>query len=392
MVPDPKCARTPLPSGGLTIRTLPSGPLYLWELAGDKNLSSAVLQNVSIVNDSEAPLALRSVTFEVMRGDTLVQMRNFTASELEEYAGYMHGSQQQGVIDAYNFVFRPDLLLGEGCSLSPTTSLAPGQGLFLASHAILTPEGCDRLRINAEAAGDDGREVQSATELRLTEYQAKNAYCFPVNGTWYVSAGADFFSGHRWVVCQEFGLDLVRLGESGGFHTGRGLTVESHYGYGSEVMATADGIVVKAVDRFPDSSNRLPGESESNEEHWGRLLATASEWLVGEPARAAGNHVLISHDGGEYSLYGHLQPESISVEEGEHVQAGRVIGRLGHSGNSPFPHLHFHVCDGEDFMYARTLPVKFSNISVLQRPTVTGYLHTGDIVSTHCARAKDPMY
>ena len=67
----------------------------------------------------------------------------------------------------------------------------------------------------------------------------------------------------------------------------------------------------------------------------------------------------------------------------EAERRARAIGRLGHSGNSPFPHLHFHVCDGEDFMYAWTLPVKFSNISMLQRPTVTDYLHTGDIVSTH---------
>ncbi len=373
----------PPPSGRLTIRTLPGGPLYLWEMAGDKNLSSAVLQNVSIINHSGASVVLRSITLEMMRGAVPIQTRAFGSAELEELAAYMHGAQQQGAIDAYDFVFRSDLLLGETRKLASTTTMAPGQALFLASHALMVPEKCDRLRIEALATGNEEQVISGATELMLTEYQAKNAYRFPVNGTWYVSAGADLFSGHRWVVCQEFGLDLVRLGESGGFHTGKGSTVDSYYGYGSEVISTADGIVVRAVDRLPDSSDRLPGESESNEEYWGRLLATASEWLVGEPARAAGNHVLISHDGGEHSLYGHLQPESISVEEGEHVQAGRVIGRLGHSGNSPFPHLHFHVCDGEDFMYARTLPVKFSNISVLQRPTVTGYLHTGDIVSTN---------
>lgn len=368
--------------GGLTIRTLPEDPIYIYKMAYDRGLSSAVLQNVSIVNESGAPLTLRSVTFEVMRGDSSVQTRTFATSELEGYAGYMHGAQGQGMIDAYDFIFRPDLLLGEGRSLSPTTSLAPGQGLFLASHALLIPEGCDRLHVRAEATRDDGRKIRGATELGLTEYLARNVYRFPVRGTWFVSAGADLFSGHRWVVCQEFGLDLVRLGEGGSFYAGRGLTVESHFAYGCDVMAAADGVVVRAVDEFPDSSERLPKEGESNEEHWGRLLATASERLVGEPARAAGNHVLVRHEGGELSLYGHLQPGSVCVNEGEGVHGGQVIGRLGHSGNSPFPHLHFHVCDGEDFMYSRVLPVQFSNVSVLQRPSSTGYLHTGDIVST----------
>ena len=110
-------------------------------------------------------------------------------------------------------------------------------------------------------------------------------------------------------------------------------------------------------------------------------MATSSELLIGDPYRGAGNYVLIQHSGGEYSLYGHLKPESVCVMEGQCVTSGDVIGRLGHTGNSPFPHLHFHVCDGENFMYSRSLPVHFSNISVLARPCLSGYIHTGEIVT-----------
>jgi murein DD-endopeptidase MepM/ murein hydrolase activator NlpD len=33
------------------------------------------------------------------------------------------------------------------------------------------------------------------------------------------------------------------------------------------------------------------------------------------------------------------------VEEGDHVGRGQVLGRLGNSGNTTGPHLHFHVMD-----------------------------------------------
>lgn len=367
----------------LAIRTLPADPIYVWEVAGDRNLYSAVLHNIAIINRSESRVILQSVIVELVRQNVSIQTRTFSSQELERSARYMHEAQQQGLLSAYGFVFRPDFLLGDDNKLAPTTTLAPGQAMFLGGHAFLIPMKCDGFRITTIAKDDGKQTVQGMTKLRLTEYRSKNTYCFPAHGTWYVSAGANLSSGHRWVVCQEFGLDLIRLGDSGGFYAGSGSTVENHYAYGSEVLAAADGIVVKTVDRFADSSNRLPQENETNQMYWKRLLATTSEWLVSEAARAAGNHILIRHDGEEYSLYGHLQPSSVCVEEDEHVRAGQVIGRLGHSGNSPFPHLHFHVCDGEDFMYARVLPIRFSNVAVLQRPALTGYLHTGDIVSSY---------
>ena len=169
----------------------------------------------------------------------------------------------------------------------------------------------------------------------------------------------------------------------GGMYSGSGVQVEDCYGYGSEVRASASGVVLKAVDELPDSVDRLPREGESNEEYFGRLLATSSEMLIGDPYRGTGNYVLIKHSGDEFSVYGHLKPGSVCVEEGNQVKSGAVIGRLGHSGNSPFPHLHFHVSEREDFMYARSLPVKFSNISILARPSFTGYVHTGDIIKTN---------
>lgn len=43
------------------------------------------------------------------------------------------------------------------------------------------------------------------------------------------------------------------------------------------------------------------------------------------------------------AFYAHLQPGSVRVKTGELVKRGQVLGRLGNSGNSAGPHLHFHV-------------------------------------------------
>jgi hypothetical protein len=54
-----------------------------------------------------------------------------------------------------------------------------------------------------------------------------------------------------------------------------------------------------------------------------------------------GNHVKISHGPGVFSLYGHL--ESVSIGNGQRVQAGDVIGIEGNTGVSEGDHVHFGV-------------------------------------------------
>jgi murein DD-endopeptidase MepM/ murein hydrolase activator NlpD len=54
-----------------------------------------------------------------------------------------------------------------------------------------------------------------------------------------------------------------------------------------------------------------------------------------------GLHVMIDHAGDTQSLYGHLS--AVEVEAEAWVNAGEVIGRVGSSGNSTGPHLHFEI-------------------------------------------------
>ncbi|MGI9430455.1 MAG: peptidoglycan DD-metalloendopeptidase family protein, partial [Bythopirellula sp.] len=56
-----------------------------------------------------------------------------------------------------------------------------------------------------------------------------------------------------------------------------------------------------------------------------------------------GNRVFVDHGNGWVSQYYHLQRDGVTVNVGDSVTAGQVIGRVGSSGNSLAPHLHFEV-------------------------------------------------
>lgn len=54
-----------------------------------------------------------------------------------------------------------------------------------------------------------------------------------------------------------------------------------------------------------------------------------------------GNHVIINHNGGLISLYGHMSTVEVSV--GQTVKRGDRIGGVGTTGNSSGNHLHFEI-------------------------------------------------
>lgn len=60
-----------------------------------------------------------------------------------------------------------------------------------------------------------------------------------------------------------------------------------------------------------------------------------------------GNHIIINHNNGYYSLYAHLSRSIVS--KGLDVQSGTLIGYMGSTGISTGPHLHLEVWTGEPF-------------------------------------------
>ena len=57
--------------------------------------------------------------------------------------------------------------------------------------------------------------------------------------------------------------------------------------------------------------------------------------------RIFGNYVIITHDRGYQSLYGHLS--AVSVKRGQYVTQGAIVGAVGNTGYSTGPHLHLSI-------------------------------------------------
>jgi murein DD-endopeptidase MepM/ murein hydrolase activator NlpD len=65
--------------------------------------------------------------------------------------------------------------------------------------------------------------------------------------------------------------------------------------------------------------------------------------LVGPIYQKYTNFITIMHANEEYSRYAHLAPRSSKVEVGQTVKEGQEIAKVGMTGYTLLPHLHFHV-------------------------------------------------
>lgn len=69
--------------------------------------------------------------------------------------------------------------------------------------------------------------------------------------------------------------------------------------------------------------------------------AAAGEVLTAAQDHSHGKYIVIQHPGGLQSWYLHLS--KISVSEGDFIKKGQTIGKVGSTGRSTGPHLHFEI-------------------------------------------------
>ncbi|CAM5316145.1 M23 family metallopeptidase [Streptomyces californicus] len=129
--------------------------------------------------------------------------------------------------------------------------------------------------------------------------------------------------------------------------------------FGAPLLAVADATVVVASDGQRDhlSRNSLPALAYL-------MLAEAPVRSIVGAHRIIGNHVILDLGGGTYAVYAHLRRGSLRVRAGDRVRAGQGIGRVGNSGNTTEPHLHFHLMDGPDPDAARGVPFTWRGVGV----------------------------
>lgn len=61
-----------------------------------------------------------------------------------------------------------------------------------------------------------------------------------------------------------------------------------------------------------------------------------------------GNAVRVDHGNGYQSIYCHLKRGTIYVARGDTVRVGEVLGQVGLSGRTNYPHLHLTITQGEN--------------------------------------------
>lgn len=119
--------------------------------------------------------------------------------------------------------------------------------------------------------------------------------------------------------------EITRDGHKGTDFAIRDLAVMAR---GVEVRAAAAGVVDALRDGVPDASVEDIGRG-----------AVAG--------RECGNAVRLDHGDGWTTWYCHMRRGSIRVEQGDRVETGHVLGLVGLSGDTSFPHLHFDLRHGE---------------------------------------------
>lgn len=179
----------------------------------------------------------------------------------------------------------------------------------------------------------------------------------PVKGDrWWAANGTSNFDRHhrsaildirfRCTIAQRFATDWLLLGPDGRPFSGDSTKCMNYYGYGADLLAVADAKVVEARDGIPDNvppHNYAPTTVQN----------------------VFGNFVILDIGAGRYAAYAHVLPGTVRVKIGDSVKMGQVIGKLGNSGNSTGPHLHFHICDGQDGIGSEGLPFSFARYDLL---------------------------
>jgi hypothetical protein len=189
---------------------------------------------------------------------------------------------------------------------------------------------------------------------------------FPLRGEWVAAnTPAHRIPSHGTdMLGQRYAFDFVRIDKRKGLHLHPAGTVRSYvfggrtrdcYGWGQPVYAAFDGEVVAAVDRVP-------------EREWLHILRelalVVKNAVTFDPAKrgldpVVGNHVIMRRDG-VFGAFAHLAPGSVAVRDRQAVRAGDPIGRVGHTGNSTAPHLHFQLMDDADPLMANGISCAFT--------------------------------
>jgi hypothetical protein len=249
---------------------------------------------------------------------------------------------------------------GNTASESPVIEFN-GTRLFLINFAIeATSRIPDRLTHHIELLGGGTPSPKPGTAMPLS-YSVAQVHVIqnllrigpPVLGKgWVAVNGCCGVTGvHRSTglpingriyFAQRYAIDWMQLDKDGRMVHGDASDVHNYTDYGVDVLATTNGKIVSTLDTLDDQKpGTLPDTSTLNLEN------------------VDGNHVVLEIGEGLYAMYAHLQKGSLQVKPGDLVKRGQVLAKLGNTGNTSAPHLHFQIMGGASPLGSNGVPYIF---------------------------------
>jgi hypothetical protein len=295
--------------------------------------TSSFVFNIAVICSTNCNLTPVSAHLDLSSAGSSVEQQDWTAARLAR-------------IRRISYRIQPDTPLA-----SPTRAFTLPEAFDLR-FAFRHPQALaiDSATIRLTVADAQGRRAERTLRIPISYYQQKTSLIVPFHGLGVV--GQDWITngghGGYW---NAFALDLRGLDENYAEQKNDASENASSAGWGREILAPAAGIVVYARNDVP--TNPHPGTEPDN------------GWFANlhDPIMAyAGNCVIIDHGNSEYSVLMHMQPGSVSVRAGDRVDTGQVIGRLGNSGDSFGPHLHYQLQAGPSLWTSQPLPFRFQGI------------------------------
>jgi len=287
-----------------------------------------VTYELHLRNFTTNPFTLRRV--EVLDADTKAaeSVAAFEATQLES-------------------ILQPVGARGPGDASGDRRQLAGGSSVILFM-SIAFDRGAPvpkrlRHRVLTTDSAVEGTEISTHhTELRVLGP--------PLTGSdWVARSGPSNDSYHRRgilvfdggaTIDRRYAIDWVQI-ENGATFSADALDTRSYYAYGEEVLAVADGRVISARDGIPENVPRREGFRPA--------VPLSMETI-------AGNTITLDVGGGQFAYYMHLQPGSLRVKAGDRVRRGQVLARIGNSGDSREPHLHFEVTTSSRLLVGEGVP------------------------------------
>ena len=150
--------------------------------------------------------------------------------------------------------------------------------------------------------------------------------------------------GVRIETAETFAIDWAKV-KNDRLFGGDGKRVEQYYGFGEDVLAVADGTVVYIHDGMIDETPSV-------------LMVPKSKSDYG------GNNVILELAPNVFAWYAHLRQGSLTMKVGDAVKAGAPIAKLGNTGPSEGPHLHFGLLNKPDPIAGRSLPFVFDSFTL----------------------------